>query len=122
MKSSGSSCSDSAGDENHPDGVGEPDGSVTLRPTRGNTARPTHDRNEPGLNHISFNADSRTDVDNFYVLLKQISGQVLDPPAEYACFPGYFAVCFTDPDGIKIEVVHWPSPGRHWRGDQVPFL
>jgi hypothetical protein len=49
-------------------------------------------------------------IATFFSPLKQIDGRVLDPPAEYAYFPGYYAVCFTDPDGIKIQVVHWPEP------------
>ncbi|MBM4258770.1 MAG: hypothetical protein FJ147_23070 [Deltaproteobacteria bacterium] len=35
-------------------------------------------------------------------------GKILDPPKEYDYSPGYYAVFFTDPDGIKLEVVHIP--------------
>ena len=33
---------------------------------------------------------------------------VLDPPAEYDYEPGYYAVFFADPDGMKLELVHVP--------------
>jgi glyoxylase I family protein len=42
-------------------------------------------------------------------LLKQIGAQVLDPPAEYPYSPGYFAVYFTDPDGLKFEFAYVPG-------------
>ena len=29
--------------------------------------------------------------------------------AEYAYIPGYYAVFFYDPDGIKLEIVHVPG-------------
>ena len=31
------------------------------------------------------------------------------PPREYAYSPGYYAVFFYDPDGIKLEIVHVPG-------------
>jgi len=87
---------------------GSPNGAVTLRPA---TSIPTaaHDRNQPGLNHIAFNAEDRADVEKLHAILKKIGAQILDPPAEYPYFPGYYAVYFTDPDGIKIEFVFWPQ-------------
>jgi predicted lactoylglutathione lyase len=35
-------------------------------------------------------------------------GKVTDPPKEYDYLPGYYAVFFTDPDGLKLELVHVP--------------
>jgi glyoxylase I family protein len=86
-----------------------PEGSITLRPAKPESAAKAHDRNAPGLNHIAFNAESRAAVDELHALLQRIGGQILDPPAEYPYFPGYYAVYFTDPDGVKIEFVHWPQ-------------
>ena len=31
------------------------------------------------------------------------------PPSEYSYIPGYYAVFFYDPDGIKLEIVHVPG-------------
>lgn len=87
---------------------GGPNGAVTLRPAKGESASVRHDRNAPGLNHFAFNADSRAHVDAMHELLKRMGAQILDAPAEYPYGPGYYAVYFTDPDGIKLEVVHWP--------------
>ena len=37
-------------------------------------------------------------------------GTILDPPREYPHYvPGYYAVFFADPDGIKLELVHIPG-------------
>ncbi len=38
-----------------------------------------------------------------------ISATILDPPGEYDYTPGYYAVFFADPDGLKLEVVHEPE-------------
>lgn len=72
------------------------------------TTRP-HDRYAPGLHHLAFHADSRGDVDRLYQLLQEIQATILDAPAEYAYTPGYYAVFFADPDGLKLEVVHEPA-------------
>ena len=42
--------------------------------------------------------------------MAEAGARVLDPPAEYPAYaPGYYAVFFGDPDGIKLEVAHIPS-------------
>jgi catechol 2,3-dioxygenase-like lactoylglutathione lyase family enzyme len=62
-----------------------------------------NDRNAPGFNHLAFNAEDRSDVEKMYALLNQMGATILDAPAEYPYSPGYFAVYFTDPDGLKLE-------------------
>jgi len=64
----------------------------------------------PGLQHFAFEADSRDEVDALYRLLQSMKATILDPPAEYEYSPGYYAVFFADPDGIKFELVHMPPP------------
>ena len=86
-----------------------PSGSVTLRPAKDESAKKAHDRNSPGLNHVAFNAENREEVDRLHEVLKESGARILDPPAEYPYFPGYYAVYFTDPDGLKFEVVFWPQ-------------
>ena len=45
-----------------------------------------------------------------YQLLLRIGATILDPPADYPRYgPGYYAVFFSDPDGLKLEYVHWPK-------------
>jgi catechol 2,3-dioxygenase-like lactoylglutathione lyase family enzyme len=84
--------------------------SIALQPAKrdGN-----HDRRIPGLHHIAFAASSRADVDEFYRHLLGIRAKILDPPAVYPQYaPGYYAVFFVDPDGLKLEYVHMPTvPG-----------
>ena len=63
----------------------------------------------PGLHHLAFNADSPAQIDRFYQLLLQIDAKILNPPAEYDYAPGYYAVFFTDPDGLKLELAHVPG-------------
>jgi glyoxylase I family protein len=84
--------------------------SISIRPSKGEFARRPHDRNAPGFNHMAFNAEGRSDVEKLYALLRQIGATVLDAPAEYPYLPGYFAVYFTDPDGLKFEFAYAPRP------------
>ena len=67
-----------------------------------------HDRYSPGLHHLAFHASNRQQVDSFFDFLVENNITVLDPPAEYDYTPGYYAVFFSDPDGIKLEIVHEP--------------
>jgi catechol 2,3-dioxygenase-like lactoylglutathione lyase family enzyme len=82
--------------------------SISIRPSKGEFAHRLNDRNAPGFNHMAFTAADRSDVDKMYELLKQMGATVLDAPAEYPYSPGYFAVYFTDPDGLKFEFAYAP--------------
>jgi len=42
-------------------------------------------------------------------LLVENGATVLNAPAEYDYEPGYYAVYFTDPDGMKLEFLHVPQ-------------
>lgn len=60
-----------------------------------------HDRYSTGFHHLALNADTREQVEAFHRLLVKNGVQVLDPPADYDFEPGYYAVFFSDPDGMK---------------------
>ena len=85
-----------------------PSCSISIRPSKGEFAHRPHDRNAPGLNHLAFTAEDRADVDKMLGLLNEIGARVLDPPAEYPYSPGYYAIYFTDPDGLKFEFAYSP--------------
>ncbi|KAF8975624.1 hypothetical protein BGZ46_008978 [Entomortierella lignicola] len=74
-----------------------------------------HHKHNPGLNHLAFNVETKELIDEFYEKIvqfqeanKSLTGSViLDKPAEYPQYsPGYYAVFFTDPDGVKLELVY----------------
>jgi hypothetical protein len=57
-------------------------------------------------------------VDQFHGFLRSERITVLDAPAEYPQYgKGYYAVFFADPDGLKLEVVHFPW--GYWRRVQA---
>ena len=69
-----------------------------------------HDRYAPGLHHLAWRVESRAAVDAVHDLLIGHGIPVLDPPAHYPEYSGdYYAVFFTDPDGLKLEIVHAPG-------------
>ncbi len=75
-------------------------------------------RDRPGLHHLALRALARSDVDELHDFLRANGFPVLDPPAEYPEYgPGYYAVFFADPDGMKLELVHFPW--GHWRRVQT---
>ena len=65
-----------------------------------------HDRYAPGLHHLALKSETREAVDALYRTLSQMDAEILDAPAEYPKYgPGYYAVFFLDPDGLKLEYV-----------------
>jgi catechol 2,3-dioxygenase-like lactoylglutathione lyase family enzyme len=67
------------------------------------------DRYRVGLHHLAFRVARRDDVDRFHAFLVREGLPVLDAPAAYPEYgDDYYAVFFPDPDGIKLELVHFP--------------
>jgi glyoxylase I family protein len=62
-----------------------------------------------GLCEIAFAAVSRAQVDALARDLVARGATVLDPPRDYDYTPGYYAVFFADPDGLKLELAHIPA-------------
>ena len=73
---------------------------------------PVHRRRPGALHHLAFRASSRAEVDRLHAQLVEIGATIVTPPREYPEYtpPGYYAVFFKDPDGIKFEIVHAPAP------------
>jgi catechol 2,3-dioxygenase-like lactoylglutathione lyase family enzyme len=75
---------------------------------RGAFKHETINRRKPGaLHHLAFKAESRAEVDRLHAELKGIGATIVSPPREYPEYtpPGYYALFFKDPEGIKYEVV-----------------
>jgi len=68
-----------------------------------------HDRYSVGVHHIAFEAWTRAMVDERAAWLTARGAELESGPQEYAYQPGYYAVFFYDPDGIKLEIVHIPD-------------
>src|SRR5437870_1305692 len=74
----------------------------------------TINRRKPGsVHHIAFRAASRAEIDRLHSELKEIGATIVSPPREYPEYtpPGYYALFFKDPEGIKYEIVHTPTGG-----------
>jgi glyoxylase I family protein len=76
---------------------------------RGAQSEGVHDRYAVGVHHIAFEAWSRATVDERADWLAERGAEIESGPEEYAYEPGYYAVFFYDPDGIKLEIVHIPD-------------
>ena len=84
-------------------------GSFWVKQAAAEFAGDTFSKDRVGLCEIAFRAPRRADVDALGGELVARGARVLDPPREYAYVPGYYAVFFTDTDGIKLELVHIPD-------------
>jgi glyoxylase I family protein len=67
------------------------------------------DRYAVGLHHLCFGVSSREVVDERARWLRDRGIEIESGPAEYDYTPGYYAVFFYDPDGIKLELLHRPD-------------
>lgn len=77
-----------------------------------------HDPYAPGLHHLCFRVERDEDVKEAARMLAGANIAVSEPRLypEYA--PDYFAVFFSDPDGIRLEITNYRLERRqrhdHW--------
>jgi len=88
--------------------ISGPGSSLGLREAQSQTDGP-FDRYRIGVHHIAFEAPSRFEVDERADWLRARGVAIESGPEEYSYIPGYYAVFFYDPDGIKLEIVHVPG-------------
>jgi catechol 2,3-dioxygenase-like lactoylglutathione lyase family enzyme len=72
-----------------------------------------YDRYAVGLHHVCFDVPSRELVDERARWLRAQGATIESGPSDYDYSPGYYAVFFYDPDGIKLELLHRPT---YWAG------
>jgi catechol 2,3-dioxygenase-like lactoylglutathione lyase family enzyme len=86
-----------------------------LRPARSAGA---HDPYAPGLHHLCLRVEGEREVREAAERLNEANISVSEPRLypEYA--PDYFAVFFSDPDGIRLEITNYRLQRRqrhdHW--------
>jgi glyoxylase I family protein len=85
-------------------------GSLWLKQAPARFAGETFSKDRVGLCELAFRAESRDQVDALARDVEGFGGAILDPPRDYPEYvPGYYAVFFSDPDGIKLELVYIPG-------------
>jgi glyoxylase I family protein len=82
--------------------------SVSLRQAQTKPDGP-YDRYSIGLHHLCFGASSREVVEERAQWLRGQGAEIESEPQEYTYMPGYYAVFFYDPDGIKLEIKYTPA-------------
>ena len=88
--------------------ISGPGSSLGLRQAQTPSEEP-FDRYRVGVHHVAFEAANRHDVDERADWLRGRGISIESGPEEYSYTPGYYAVFFYDPDGIKLEIVHVPG-------------
>jgi glyoxylase I family protein len=89
-------------------GRGSGFGSVSIRAAQSDAHAVPYDRYAIGIHHIAFAAADRAHVDERAGWLRSGGHTIESGPEEYDYMPGYYAVFFYDPDGIKLEIMHRP--------------
>src|SRR4051794_29097407 len=85
--------------------VGRGSVAIGLRAARSSQAV---DRYSVGLHHLALPVSSRAVVDERAEWLRSVGAAIESAPAECDYAPGYYAVFFYDPDGLKLELVPQP--------------
>ena len=83
-------------------------GAIGLREAQ-SPGEASYDRYSVGLHHIAFEVESREVVEERAEWLRAQGAEIESGPAEYDYTPGYHAVFFYDPDGLKLEILHRPA-------------
>jgi glyoxylase I family protein len=84
-------------------------GAIGLRERQSDAHPVSFDRYAVGVHHVALTASSRGMVDERAAWMRRHGVTIESGPAEYEYIPGYYAVFFYDPDGIKLEIVHHPE-------------
>jgi glyoxylase I family protein len=86
-----------------------PGTSIGIRSAQPSQIGGGYDRYAVGLHHLAFEASSRSAVDERTDWLRSVGAAFESEPREYGYSPGYYAVFFYDPDGMKLEILHVPG-------------
>jgi catechol 2,3-dioxygenase-like lactoylglutathione lyase family enzyme len=81
---------------------------VSLRERHSHERMTPYDRYDLGVHHVAFSASSREVVEERAEWLRSQGAEIESGPKEYTYTEGYYAVFFSDPDGLKLEIVHRP--------------
>ena len=82
-----------------------------LRPARSNQSR--HDALAPGLHHFCFRVEDSASVDDIAKRFAE-DGVTCSSPQLYPEYaPDYYAIFFSDPDGIRLEVTNYREERRN---------
>ncbi|MEJ0078098.1 MAG: VOC family protein [Alphaproteobacteria bacterium] len=71
-----------------------------------------HRKGDIGFHHYAFELDSRKAVDALGAFLEEHGLAVADPPDTYNGDDQYYAVFFNDPDGMRLEAMHYGPAQR----------
>lgn len=82
---------------------------LTIRPAR---STEPHSAYSPGLHHLCFQCVTREDVDVCYGKLAELGVTASKPRLYPEYSPDYYATFFTDPDGIRLEIVNQTAERR----------
>ena len=102
--------------DEYPDAIGWTNGKTRLWIGQADAEGKKHKHRigDIGFHHYAFELSKRQDVFDLEAHLKKMGATIVDPAAEYYS-GGYYAVFFLDPDGLKLEGMHYPTRPKRKR-------
>ncbi|HTU54679.1 MAG TPA: VOC family protein [Acetobacteraceae bacterium] len=99
--------------DEYPDAIGWTNGKTRfwIGPADGEGKARPYRIGDVGFHHYAFQLRGRRDVDALQDFLRESGANIVDPAGEY--YDDYYAVFFTDPDGLKLEGMKYGE--RHER-------
>ena len=89
-----------------------------LRPAR---RKIPHDPLTPGLHHFCFRVEDHRTIEAIALRFEELGVECSAPQLYPDYAPDYYAIFFTDPDGIRLEVTNFRDERRkrhdHWKSD-----
>jgi catechol 2,3-dioxygenase-like lactoylglutathione lyase family enzyme len=89
--------------------VSGPGTTIGLREKQSDVNPVPYARYGVGVHHVCFETDTREAVDERADWLRAQGATIESGPKDYWYSPGYYAVFFYDPDGIKLEIAYIPE-------------
>ena len=90
--------------------------------------RPAHDAGghnpyAPGLHHFCLRVESSDEIKEIAAILREQKLTVTEPQLYPQYAPDYYAIFFSDPDGIKLEITNYREERKkrhdHWESTDV---
>jgi len=93
--------------DDYEDAIGWTNGKTRywISPADGKGKKHKYREGDIGFGHYAFELSSRKDVDALQAFVKKLGAKIIDPAGEY--YEDYYGVYFTDPDGLRLEGMHY---------------
>ncbi len=66
-----------------------------------------HNAYAPGLHHLCLRVESKNDIEDIAVMIKNKGIEITEPKLYKEYAPDYYAIFLKDPDGVELEITNY---------------